>query len=183
MEKYLASQVSEIRLQDQTVNRQTVAEQLPIGSVLLDFVRFSLFNFDNQQWSSDYYLVFALTAEQPDKVTMKVLGETKEIEELVELSRLQAIAYSRSSDGELVRFNGKELAIDFSQFSQVSPSVKLETIPLYCKGKINLFGDTHFVKMTIICYCTIVKAIDCKQGEAMGVGRLELPRPFTVNGF
>lgn len=133
LEKVLTSQVLEIQLQNQEVNRQTIAEQLRPHSVLLEFARFSLYESENHNWGSLYYVVFILPAGRPNKVEMKILGEAAEIEELIELTRLCANAYVCYIDSELqlVRFDGKELAIDFHKFSRSPSQVKPETIPDY----------------------------------------------------
>jgi tetratricopeptide (TPR) repeat protein/CHAT domain-containing protein len=138
LEKYLASQVPEIQLKDQTINRKNVAEKLPSGSALLEFVHFGIYDFNNSRWSSSCYLAFILPAGQPDKLEMKVLGEAEEIEQLIELSRFLAIAYIRNADGQLqlARFDGEQLA-DFKRMSQIPPKVEIpprvepEKIPYY----------------------------------------------------
>ena len=133
LEKYLSSQVLEIQLKDRKIDHETVAKKLPSGSILLEFVRFYLFNFENRQWNSPFYAVFVLPAGQADKVEMKILGEATEIETLIEYTRLLAIAYVHNADGELqvTRFDGKKLGIDVEKFSQTLPQIKLESIPNY----------------------------------------------------
>ena len=115
LEKYLASKVPEIQLQDQTINRLTVAQQLPLGSSLIEFVRFRLFDFANQKWDGSRYLAFILPARQPDKVTAIDLGEAVAIEKLIELSRTHAIAYVNTASGRLVRFDGEKLGISLKR--------------------------------------------------------------------
>jgi tetratricopeptide (TPR) repeat protein len=121
LEKDLASQVPEIQLQDQTVDRKTLAGRLPAGSLLLEFVRFNLWNEKNKQWGSSGYLVFILPAGQPDQVEMKALGEANRIDQLIADTRLSAIAYVNTADGKLKRFDGRgTLAFDDDLFDNLS---------------------------------------------------------------
>ncbi|NJM69257.1 MAG: tetratricopeptide repeat protein [Scytonema sp. RU_4_4] len=139
LERELASQVPEIQLQDQTIDRQILAQRLPVGSVLLEFVRFNLYDFDNNQWGSSRYLVFILPARQPEQVTMKVLGEADEIEELIQRYRLSAITYVNTAEGKLVRFDGNgTLEFDFDAILENSSSTTISQYRYYPNAAIQL---------------------------------------------
>lgn len=64
-------------------NRHTVALKLPKTSTLIEFVRFRVFDFQNNQYLSSRYLAFILPAREEEKVTMIDLGETETIDQLV----------------------------------------------------------------------------------------------------
>ena len=131
LEKNLASQVPEIQLRERELNRQIVAERLPEGSVLIEFVRF--YNYDFQKYRSDspYYLAFILPAKQPDKVTMKVLGQAIEIEDLLDTTRQQAISHVNINDSKLIPFYNEKLDNDFP-FGEDEPSVEQLNSLEYC---------------------------------------------------
>jgi tetratricopeptide (TPR) repeat protein len=96
LQKHLASQVPEIQLSEQLPNRFAVAEALPPDSILVEFVRFDVFNFravpakEDAQWYPPRYLAFILPAGLPDAVQMIDLGEAELIDNLIQRLRLQA---------------------------------------------------------------------------------------------
>ncbi|MBF2063644.1 MAG: tetratricopeptide repeat protein [Calothrix sp. C42_A2020_038] len=95
LQKQLAAQIPEIQLSKYT-DRFSVAEALPNNSILLEFVRFDLFDFHgilsqgDKLWRQSRYLVFILPAKQPNAVTMIDLGESEKIDDLIQQFRLQA---------------------------------------------------------------------------------------------
>ncbi|MEG4343046.1 CHAT domain-containing protein [Microcoleus sp. A003_D6] len=89
LQKTLASQVPEIKLQEQLPNCSDVASELPAGSVLIEFIRFDIFNFKaipakgEGQWQPARYLAFILPAGQPESVEMIDIGEAEYIDSLI----------------------------------------------------------------------------------------------------
>ena len=90
LEKELATQVPEIQLQDQTVDRRAVALELPANAVLVEYVRFERYDFtapEGKKWKSAEYWAFILPAEDSDAVQMISLGEAQPIDDLIEKVR------------------------------------------------------------------------------------------------
>ncbi|MGB8689208.1 MAG: CHAT domain-containing protein [Microcoleus sp.] len=90
LEKELATQVPEIQLEHQTVDRRAVALELPANAVLVEYVRFDRYDFtapEGENWKSAEYWAFILPAENPDAVQMISLGEAQPIEELIDKVR------------------------------------------------------------------------------------------------
>jgi tetratricopeptide (TPR) repeat protein/CHAT domain-containing protein len=90
LEKELATQVPEIQLQDQTVDRRAVALELPANAVLVEYVRFERYDFTapkGENWKSAEYWAFILPAENPDAVQMISLGEAQPIDDLIDKVR------------------------------------------------------------------------------------------------
>lgn len=128
LEQHLASQVPEIQLQTQEINRQMVAERLPEGSILIELICFSNYNFQNLQYNSEYYLAFILPAKQPDKVTMKVLGEATEIDRLIDTTRRQAISHTNVNDGKSIPFYHEKLDDDSPFDEDETPTEQLNSL-------------------------------------------------------
>ncbi|MCC3494179.1 MAG: tetratricopeptide repeat protein [Microcoleus sp. PH2017_16_JOR_D_A] len=90
LEKELATQVPEIQLEHQTVDRRAVALELPANAVLVEYVRFDRYDFtapEGKNWKSAEYWAFILLAEDSDAVQMISLGEAQPIDELIEKVR------------------------------------------------------------------------------------------------
>ncbi len=90
LEKELATQVPEIQLEHQTVDRRAVALELPANAVLVEYVRFNRYDFtapEGKNWQSAEYWAFILPAEDSDAVQMISLGEAQPIDELIEKVR------------------------------------------------------------------------------------------------
>ncbi|WP_414512050.1 tetratricopeptide repeat protein [Nostoc sp. PCC 9305] len=100
LQKQLAAQVPEIQLSQQTFDRQAIVAALPSDSILVEFVRFDVFDFQaisangETQWHPARYLAFILTAGQLDAVQMVDLGASASIDELIQAFRLQASDYT-----------------------------------------------------------------------------------------
>lgn len=65
LEKQLAQEIPELQLNQENVNRQVIADQLPEGSALVEFVRFKRYDFDapkGEKWQEDRYLAFVVMA-------------------------------------------------------------------------------------------------------------------------
>ena len=70
-------------------DRRAIATALPAESVLVEFVRFNVFDFravparDEPSWRPARYLAFILPARRPDDVRMVDLGEAEPIDQLL----------------------------------------------------------------------------------------------------
>ncbi|TAG74911.1 MAG: tetratricopeptide repeat protein [Oscillatoriales cyanobacterium] len=87
LEKELATQVPEIQLEHQTVDRRAVALELPANAVLVEYVRFDRYDFtapEAKKWKSAEYWAFILPAEDSDAVQMISLGEAQPIDDLID---------------------------------------------------------------------------------------------------
>ncbi|UKP01079.1 CHAT domain-containing protein [Nostoc sp. UHCC 0870] len=105
LQKQLALQVPEIQLSELNFDRQVIATALPPDSILLEFVRFDVFDFqaipanDETQWYPSRYLVFVFKAGQPDTVEMVDLGAAATIDQLIQEFHLQASDYTQATLG------------------------------------------------------------------------------------
>lgn len=96
LQKQLAAEVPEIQLSEQTFDSRAIAITLPSLSILVEFVRFEVFDFQaipargETQWHRARYLAFILTAGQPDTVQMIDLGAADPIDRLIQAFRIQA---------------------------------------------------------------------------------------------
>ncbi|MEH2129071.1 MAG: CHAT domain-containing tetratricopeptide repeat protein [Nostoc sp.] len=103
LQKQLASQVPEIQLFEQPANRHTVASALPADSILVEFVRFDVFDFHAVPGNGDTqlqparYLAFVLPSGESDAVQMIDLGSAQIIDELIWEFRLQASDYTKQT--------------------------------------------------------------------------------------
>ncbi|QLE57421.1 CHAT domain-containing protein [Nostoc sp. TCL26-01] len=129
LQKQLALQVPEIQLSELNFDRQAIEQSphyamsddkpllyetlrerayalaLPLNSILLEFVRFDVFDFQaipaqgQTQWYPPRYLVFIFKAGQADKVDMVDLGTAATIDQLIQEFRLQASDYTQMTLG------------------------------------------------------------------------------------
>jgi tetratricopeptide (TPR) repeat protein/CHAT domain-containing protein len=91
LEAELARQIPEMRLEQRLreADRRAIATALPADSVLVEFVRFDVFDFravparDQRSWKPARYLAFVLPAGRPDDVRMVDLGEAERIDRLL----------------------------------------------------------------------------------------------------
>ncbi|MDZ8054597.1 MAG: tetratricopeptide repeat protein [Aulosira sp. ZfuVER01] len=101
LQKQLALQVPEIQLSEQTFDREAIATALPPDSILIEFVRFDVFDFQaiaangETQWYPPRYLAFILKAGQPDAVQTIDLGAADTIDSLIQIFRLEASDYAQ----------------------------------------------------------------------------------------
>jgi tetratricopeptide (TPR) repeat protein/CHAT domain-containing protein len=111
LQKQLASQVPEIQLQEQTTNRGDVASRLPVGSLLIEFVRFNVFNFQaipargEAQVQPARYLAFILPAGQPESVEMIDIGEAEYIDSLIREFRELVSGAGKNPENQLGMVN------------------------------------------------------------------------------
>jgi len=107
LEATLARAIPEMNLERRlrAVDRQVVAWALPDTTTLVEFVRFSVCNFQavpargESQWQEPRYLAFVLPAGEPDNVQMIDLGEALPIDQMIATYRAHLIAaggYDRS---------------------------------------------------------------------------------------
>ncbi|WP_414573548.1 hypothetical protein [Nostoc sp. CCY 9925] len=100
LQKQLAAQVPEIQLSQQTFDREAIVAALPPNSILVEFVRFNVFDFQaisangETQWYPARYLAFILTAGKLDTVQMVDLGAADTIDRLIQAFRLEASDYT-----------------------------------------------------------------------------------------
>lgn len=95
LEADLVHQIPEMNMEQklQNADRKTVAKALPMGTVLIEFVHFHIFNFNavvaqgEQQWKPARYVAFVLPAGEPDKVKIIDLGEAENIENMINIFR------------------------------------------------------------------------------------------------
>ncbi len=95
LEVELAGAIPEVGLEQRLLaaDRRAVAAALPAGSVLVEYVRFDLFDFravparGEAPWRPARYLAFVLRPGDPDAVRMVDLGEAAEIDRLVQAFR------------------------------------------------------------------------------------------------
>ncbi len=100
LQKQLAAQVPEIQLSDQNFDCEAIVAALPPNSILVEFVRFDVFDFQaisangETQWHPARYLAFILTAGKLDTVQMVDLGAADTIDRLIQAFRLEASDYT-----------------------------------------------------------------------------------------
>jgi len=105
LEKELATQVPEIQLEHQTVDRRAVALELPANAVLVEYVRFNCYAFtasEGQNWKSAEYWAFILPAEDSDAVRMISLGEAQPIDDLIDQVRQVLSLENNPSPSEIM---------------------------------------------------------------------------------
>ncbi|MCC3568110.1 MULTISPECIES: CHAT domain-containing tetratricopeptide repeat protein [unclassified Microcoleus] len=128
LEKELATQVPEIQLQDQTVDRRAVALELPANAVLVEYVRFDRYDFtapEGKNWKSAEYWAFILPAEDSDAVQMISLGEAQPIDELIEKVRQVLELKTPSKEGKA---NKKGTLFKKYQYDPLYPNALREKI-------------------------------------------------------
>jgi CHAT domain-containing protein len=105
LEAELARKIPEINLERKlrAVDRSVIAQALPGQSVLVEFVRFKVFNFKavpargETQWKPARYVAFIIPAAQPDDVQMIDLGEAKPIDRMI--AALRSLITHESENG------------------------------------------------------------------------------------
>ena len=91
LEQELVHQIPEMNLEQKlrTANRDAVTEALPKNAALVEFVRFSVFDFKavpargETRWKPARYVAFVLPAGEPDNVKLIELGEAEPIERMI----------------------------------------------------------------------------------------------------
>jgi hypothetical protein len=98
----LARQIPEMNLEERTrsCDHRAVAEALPPGVTLVEFIRFRVYDFTAkalqvtdshwnlpEPWLPDRYAVFVLLPGRPDDVRLIAVGEAEPIDQMIELFR------------------------------------------------------------------------------------------------
>jgi CHAT domain-containing protein/tetratricopeptide (TPR) repeat protein len=108
LEKDLARQIPEMSLEQnlRAADRRAVAQGLPDGVGLVEFVRFHVCDFKavhargEDQWKPARYAAFVLRADEPDAPRLIDLGEAEPIDRLIASFRASILA---APDGEMPR--------------------------------------------------------------------------------
>ncbi|NEO56761.1 MAG: CHAT domain-containing protein, partial [Okeania sp. SIO3B5] len=87
LQKKLSAEVPEMNLENQLVDRQEVASELPENSTLIEFAYFPVYDFTTNKYQTPHYLAFILPAKKPEKVQMIDLGAAEKIDNLIRLVR------------------------------------------------------------------------------------------------
>jgi tetratricopeptide (TPR) repeat protein len=115
LEVELAPHIPEMNLEQmlRASDRRAVALWLREGAVLVEFVRFSVYDFHaapargEPQWEPEHYVAFVLPGGSPDEVQMIDLGEAEPIDRLIADFRADIIADSGTDEGrDLTRREG-----------------------------------------------------------------------------
>jgi len=185
LQKQLADQVPEIQLFEQISDRYAVAAALPHDSILVEFVRFDVFNFQaiaakrEVQWHPAHYLAFILISGQPDAVQIIDLGEAQPIDDLIQLFRAQASGDTKKTLGWSTATRLPKLQIKpYNPAAAILLSKALfQPISDVVKGRKHLIfapdGDLNLVPFQILPYdetgtCSL---IDEHTISYLGVGR------------
>lgn len=91
LEDELVHEIPEMNLTQKlfVADQQAVANALPAGAALVEFVRFNVLDFKavpargESLWKAAHYLAFVLHTEKPDSVQMINLGEAEPIERMI----------------------------------------------------------------------------------------------------
>ncbi len=108
LEAALAEQIPEMDLAERlrAADARSVAESLPRGSILVEFVRWAPYRFDSAHapdhrvWQQDRYLAFVLPAGHAEEAKMVDLGECAHIDNAINTWRV-AVARARTEDVSL----------------------------------------------------------------------------------
>ena len=127
LQKYLVSQVPEIQVSEQIADRCAITKALPANSILVEFVRFDVFDFHavpakkEQQWHPPRYLAFVLPSGQPDAVQMIDLGEVEVIDNLIGELQKQTSVSTQATLGW-----GKPAAIPKLRIKPYNPTAAIQ---------------------------------------------------------
>ncbi len=122
LQKNMASQVPEIQLQEQLPSYSDVASELPEGSILIEFVRFDIFNFKailtqgEEQWQPARYLAFILPAGEPESVDMIDIGEAEYIDNLIREFRELVSGAGKNPESQLGMFSKHPPKLNFREY-------------------------------------------------------------------
>ncbi|MBO0350559.1 CHAT domain-containing protein, partial [Phormidium pseudopriestleyi FRX01] len=107
VERSLSRQIPEMNLQSQldSASREAIAQCLPEGATLVEFVRVKVCNFHavrangDKLWFPARYLAFVLSSGESDSVEMIDLGEAEEIDRLCRIFR-QSVSGEEQSNSD-----------------------------------------------------------------------------------
>ncbi|MEG4301748.1 CHAT domain-containing tetratricopeptide repeat protein [Microcoleus sp. D3_18a_C4] len=149
LQKNLASQVPEIQLQEQLPSRSDVSSELPAGSILIEFVRFDVFNFkaipahSEAQWQPARYLAFILPAGEPESVEMIDIGEAEYIDNLIREFRELISGVGKNTESQLGMFSKRPPKLIFRKYHPQA-GIKLRQA-IFDKLRPYLQGDEHLI--------------------------------------
>lgn len=85
LEADLARKIPEMNLEQKllSIDRASIAQILPRQTVLVEFVRFRVFNFKRDFFGASRYLAFTIPSSEPDKVAMIDLGPSRPIDRMI----------------------------------------------------------------------------------------------------
>ncbi|MBD2606320.1 tetratricopeptide repeat protein [Scytonema hofmannii FACHB-248] len=202
LQKNLASQVPEIQLLEQLPNRSDVASELPVGSILIEFVRFDVFNFQavpargEAQWQPARYLAFILPAGQPESVEMIDIGEAEYIDSLIREFRELVSGAGKNLENQLGMFNKRIIIREYHPqagiklrqaiFDKLSPYLKeRQHLIIAPDGELNLVpfqilksddtGEKMLMDEFTISYLTV--------GRDILRQKIETKRPASLNAL
>lgn len=107
IETFLAGHIPEIDLRKRLIeaDRRAVAAALPAGAVLVEYVRYNVFDFTasaqkgQSSWKPPRYLAFVLAAGEPANVKMIDLGDADAVDRLISDFRSTVAGESEKRDG------------------------------------------------------------------------------------
>jgi tetratricopeptide (TPR) repeat protein/CHAT domain-containing protein len=82
-QKEIAAKVPQYDMMETTVDRQVIDRLVPAGAVLIDFVRFDLYDIIDNRVIEEQYLAFILGNDGLDKIKLVKLGTAAKIDELI----------------------------------------------------------------------------------------------------
>lgn len=205
LQKTLASQVPEIKLQEELPNCSDVASELPAGSVLIEFVRFDVFNFKaipaqgEAQRQPARYLAFILPAGDPESVEMVDIGEAEYIDSLIREFRELVSGAGKNPESQLGMFGKHPPKLIFREyhpqagiklrqaiFDKLRPALKKhQHLVIAPDGELNLVpfqilpsddtGEKMLIDAFTISYLTV--------GRDMLRPKIETKRPASLNAL
>ncbi|GFZ98512.1 CHAT domain-containing protein [Okeania sp. KiyG1] len=150
VQKKLSAEVPEMNLENQLVDRQEVASELPENSTLIEFAYFPVYDFTTNKYQTPRYLAFILPAKEPEKVQMIDLGAAEKIDNLISQVR-QTISPVNLENLALVT---KKVKLGTSKASNPSNSFVELTTTVFEPLKQYLQGEQLFIcpdgKLTLI---------------------------------
>jgi tetratricopeptide (TPR) repeat protein len=99
LEKEIEARIPHSQRVETTIESQVINQLVPADATLVDFVRFDLYNFLNQEKWESYYLAFVLTHGGLEEIRLVRLGAAAEIDDLVSRFR-QAVSNLPDEDVE-----------------------------------------------------------------------------------
>ncbi len=117
LEAEMARRIPEMSLEQKlhTANCHSVAHALPEGAVLVEFVRFDVFDFKaiptqgEQEWKPAHYLAFILSAGEPEQVRMIDLGGADAIDERIATFRRTVTGETENQHTRHMKAGGTEV--------------------------------------------------------------------------
>ena len=85
LEADLAREIPEMNLEQKlrSIDRASIAQTLPRQTVLVEFVRFKVFNFKGDYFGASRYLAFTIQSSEQEKIAMIDLGPSRPIDRMI----------------------------------------------------------------------------------------------------